>query len=225
MSASQEVQIEQRAYWLNFLQSTIPSSPESKSKWRVFVVGTKSEMADHSKNLVDPMPSWQQKWPNISFHDQHLVVSSFKMEGVRDLITALTHVCATIFRRHTTLIPKSYKALLHSIQTIPQDKCIVPIRYLKANYWIGGDKQFSVAVRYLHAIGRIILLGGNMVCTCPQIIPKITAEFISPELVRNKLSENYEVQILDEEQIGVVLNISKESERHVPPILIFFIIS
>ena len=35
------------------------------------------------------------------------------------------------------------------------------------------------------------------------------AEFISPLEVRNKLSENYDVQILDEEQIGVVLDISK----------------
>ena len=226
LSASQELQIEQRAYWLNFLQSTLPSNPDSKSKWRVIVVGTKSDES-HSKNLADAVLSWQQKWPNIPFHHQHFAVSSFKMDGVQALTKALQQVCATIFGQHTILIPKTYKALLESIQTIPLDKCIVQISQLKAAHWIGSDNQFSAAMRYLHSVGYIILLGSSLVCTCPQILPKITSEFISPEAVRNKLTENYNVQILDEEQIGVVLNIGKEtigypySSLIISPIFVF----
>ena len=217
LSASEEMQIEQRAYWLNFLQSTLPSSHESRSKWRVLVVGTKSEKAAPSKqHISDPMPSWQQKWPNIPFHDQHFMVSSFKNEGMKALLQGLTHVCATIFKQHTILIPRTYKVLLGSIQTIPQDKCIIPLAELKAVHWLGSHEQFDVAVKYLHAIGHVVVLGESLVCTCPQIIPKITAEFISPLGVRNRLSKNYDVQILDEEQIGVVLNIGKETAGYAP---------
>ena len=211
LSASEEMQIEQRAYWLNFLQSTLPASYESRSKWRVLVVGTKSEKAAPPGNIVDPVPSWQQKWPNIPFHDQHFVVSSFKNEGVKELTKGLKHVCATIFKQHTILIPRTYKLLLESIQRIPQDKCIIPVTELKAVHWVGDPGQFNIAVKYLHAIGHIVELGDGLVCTCPQIIPKITAEFISPLEVRNRLSKNYDVQILDEEQIGVVLNIGRDT--------------
>ena len=46
-------------------------------------------------------------------------------------------------------------------------------------------------------------------------------EFTSPEAARNRLSENYDVQILDEEPTGVVLNIGKETNRcdHYFPLL------
>ena len=218
LSASQEMQVEQRAYWLNFLQSTLPSSPENKSKWRVLVVGTKSEKANLPKNTSDPMPSWQQKWPDIPLHDQHFMVSSYKMKGVKVLTEALEHICATIFEQHTILIPITYKKLLRSIQSIPQDKCIIPVAELKAVHWLGSHEQFDVAVKYLHAVGHIVMLGEGLVCTCPQIIPKITAEFISPEAVRNRLSENYDVQILNEEQVGVVLNIGKATVGYVPAV-------
>ena len=162
LSASQEMQVEQRAYWLNFLQSTLPTSPENKSKWRVLVVGTKSEKASLPKNTSDLMSSWQQKWPDIPFHDQHFVVSSFKNEGVKALTKALEHICATIFKQHTILIPRTYKLLLESIQTIPQDKCIIPIAELKALHWLGSLEQFDVAVKYLHAIGHIVVLGRKL---------------------------------------------------------------
>ena len=92
-----------------------------------------------------------------------------------------------------------------------EDKCIIPLAELKAVHWLGDPGQFNIAVKYLHAIGHIVALGDGLVCTCPQIIPKITAEFISPLEVRNRLLKNYDVQILDEEQIGVVLNIGKET--------------
>ena len=216
LSASQEMQVEQRGYWLNFLQSTLTSSPENKSKWRVLVVGTKSEKATLPKKTSDSMPSWQQKWSDIPFHDQHFMVSSVKMRGVKALTRALEHICATIFEQHTILIPQTYKLLLGSIQAIPEDKCIIPLAELKADYWVGRHDEFDVAVKYLHAIGHIIMLGEGLVCTCPQIIPKITAEFISPLEVRNRLSKNYDVQILDEEQIGVVLNIGKATAGYAP---------
>ena len=214
LSATTEVQNEQRAYWFNFLQSTLPtsSSPESRSKWRVLAVGTKRDrVGNQLKTPPDPLPSWQQKWPNLPFHDQHFAVSSHGMDGVQALVKDLQLICSTIFKQYTVFIPKTYKLLLKSVQTIPESQCIIPISQLKAAHWLGTHQQFNLAVKYLHAIGRIILLGGSMVCIRPQIIPKITAEFISPLDVRKRLLTSYQIEILDEQQIGVILNICKET--------------
>src|SRR5271163_1772455 len=84
-SASQEVRNEQRAYWLNFLQSTLSAPSSTNSKWQVLVTGTKSDKSDSHKDSYDPIPSWQQNWPNLPFHKQHFIVSSFEMSGVRRL--------------------------------------------------------------------------------------------------------------------------------------------
>ena len=214
LSAAWEVQNNQRSYWLDFLQSTLPSPPDTRSKWRVIVVGTKSDESSNTKVPSDSTLSWQHKWHHLPLHHQHLTVSSFKMNGIQALTKVLEQVCGDIFKQHATLIPKIFKSLLQSIQTIPQDLCITSISHLKATFWRESDKQFNLALRYLHSIGQIIVLGGSLVCTAPQVIPKITAEFISPEQVRGRLSTNYEVEILDEKQIGMVLKISDKTTKY-----------
>jgi hypothetical protein len=213
LSASPELQNEQLSYWLNFLHSTLSGSPESKSKWRVMVVGTKHDMYQQ-KQLVDLIPTWQEQWPSLPLHKQHFVVSSYTMHGVKALLEALTHVCNTIFEQHTLAIPRTYKLLAKSIESITQDHCIIPVSQLKALHWAGQDNQFSLALKYLHSIGRIIVLGGALVCTSPQIIPKITAEFISPLEVRSKLLVNHNnIEVIAEQQIGVLLRVSQRTKE------------
>jgi hypothetical protein len=212
LSASLELQNEQLSYWLNFLHSNLSGSPESRSKWQVIIVGTKNDMSQQ-KHLGDPIPAWQAQWPILPLHKQLFMVSSHQMDGVQKLLTNLTLVCNTIFKQHTLAIPRTYKSLAKSIESIPHDHCIMPISQLKAMYWDGQNNQFSLAVKYLHSIGRIIVLGGSLVCTSPQVIPKITAEFISPVEVRSKLLINHKIEILTEQQIGMLLRVSKGTKE------------
>jgi hypothetical protein len=212
LSASSEFQNEQLSYWLNFLHSTLDGSPENRSKWQVIIVGTKHD-AGKQKHIVSPIPAWQAQWPILPLHNQHFRVSSHRMQGVKKLLKALTDVCNTIFKQHTCAIPKTYKLLAKSIASAPPDHCIIPISQLKAAHWDGQDNQFSVAMKYLHSIGRIIVLGQALVCTSPQIIPKITAEFISPVEVRSKLVVNHKVDILTEQQIGILLQVSERTKE------------
>jgi hypothetical protein len=212
LSASPELQNEQLSYWLNFLHSNLSGSPASQSKWQVIIVGTKDDVGQQ-KLLVDPIPTWQAQWPSLPLYKQHFAVSSHKMCGVKMLLKDLTGVCNTIFKKHTLAIPRPYKLLAKSIESITLDHCIIPISQLKASHWIGQNNQFSLAVKYLHSIGRIIVLGRAMVCTSPQIVPKITAEFISPVEVRSRLLVNHKVEILTEQQIGMLLRVSEGSKE------------
>jgi hypothetical protein len=212
LSASPEHQTAQLSYWLNFLHSSLSGPTENRSKWQVMIVGTKSDMRQPER-LIDPIPSWQEQWPILPLHKKHFMVSSHKMQGVQELLKDLTSVCNTILELHSLAIPRTYKALAESIKSVPLDKCILPISQLKASHWTGQDAQFSLAVKYLHSIGRIIVLGGALVCTSPQIIPKITAEFISPAEVRKKLLVSHKVEVLTEHQIGMLLQVSQGTKE------------
>jgi hypothetical protein len=57
------------------------------------------------------------------------------------------------------------------------------------------------------------MLGGTLVCMFPPSIPKIAAEFVSPEEVRAKLLVNYNVEILTEHQIGMLLRVSEGTKE------------
>jgi hypothetical protein len=214
LSASPELQSEQLSYWLNFLHSNLYGSPEGQSKWQVIIVGTKDDKSQQ-KHLVDPIATWQAQWPSLPLHKQYFVVSSHQMQGLKELMKALTDVCNTIFKKHTLAIPRTYKRLARSIESIPPDCCIVPISLVKAAHWDEQDNhnRFSLAMKYLHSIGRIIVLGQALVCTSPQIIPKITAEFISPVEVRSKLLVTHKIDILTEHQIGILLRVTEKTKE------------
>lgn len=212
-SLAAEEQNEQLSYWLNFLHSTLSVTPDTKSKWLVLIVGTKSDKCQREPR-DNPISSWQAQWPNLPLYHKHLTVSSHKKVGIKELLQELTLVCNTIFEKHTTWIPRAYKVLLESIKTIPPDQAIISISNLKAMHWLGKNDQFNLALKYLHSIGQIVVLRGALVCTTPQLIPKITAEFISPKQIRNKLLVNHKVEILDEQQIGVILNISEGTKEY-----------
>jgi hypothetical protein len=209
LSASPEQQNEQLSYWFDFLHSSLSGSTECKSKWQVLIVGTKIDLC-RPEHLIVNVSNWQAQWPNLPIYKQHFAVSSHKMNGVQELLKGLKQVCNMIFKQHTLLIPRTYKVFAESIKSIPLDCCTMPMSQLKAAHWVGQDNQFSVAVKYLHSIGRIIVLGGALVCTAPQIIPKITAEFISPVEVRSKLLVNNGVELLTEQQISVLLRVTKK---------------
>ena len=66
-------------------------------------------------------------------------------------------------------------------------------------------------IQYFHSIGQIVLIEkSGLVFTNPTLAPKIAAKFVSPEEVRFCLlkQEDENVQLLTEEDIGYLINIS-----------------
>lgn len=205
------IQLQQLSYWLDFLQSALPpSTSASKSKWKVIIVGTKLDLCTSPPVQRDTfVRSWQAKWADIPIYDTHFQVSSWLGEGVRVLLHAIEDTFSSIFTRHAIRIPKSYKTLLHSLQSIPEQQSVQSISDLCSSYSHGLPQlQFTLAIKYLHTIGRVVVLKGDRVCTAPKLITTIAAKFISPDDVRMKLATSEGVEILEEDQVGAVLTIS-----------------
>jgi hypothetical protein len=202
------IQNQQIKYWLDFLQSTLVISPESQSKSSVVIVGTKS---DNCKNLVPPdsIQSWRVMWSQLPIHNQQFSVSAHKNQGIHKFLNELERICNNIFDHHSLHIPQICKTLLEHFQSLPSEQFIVPISQ------IPDMPQFKTAIKYLHAIGQVILLKNDLICIKPHLIPKITAQFVSPKDVRDKLLVTHGVEILDKSHIGALLEIQEQNKEFI----------
>jgi hypothetical protein len=169
-SAPEDVQQDQISYWLDFLQSTLPSSSQFKSKWQVLIVGTKSDQCNTNQGQLQlPIsPSWEVLWPNLPLHNHQYIISSHQMVGVGNVVDKLEQICEKIFEEHSLLVPQEYNSLMDSIKAIPPDQSIILTSQLEEMCSWGSHDLF-LALKYFHAIGHIILLPDGLVCLCPQV--------------------------------------------------------
>lgn len=79
-----------------------------------------------------------------------------------------------------------------------------------------NEAVLNSALKYLHATGHLVLLG-DTVCAKAQVIVKMAADFISPEEVRKcvLIKGNHDVSLLEEKNVGVLLEISKVGSPYV----------
>ena len=212
LSADPQDQHEQLSYWLDFLQSTLgPSAAESHSKWRVVIVGTKLDKSNQSNSSINLIPSWKAQWPHLPLYEKHCVVSSHKRDGIDMLLQELQHICESIFSQHSLRVPNYFKQLQRCFQSISADQLLIHAsQFLEP--WRG--EKLLLALKFLHAVGQIIMLKDGSICPSPQLIPKITAEFVSPKKVRDKLLSVYQVEILDKQQIGAVLEVTGNNKEY-----------
>lgn len=216
-----EDQITQVNYWLNFLYSSLslPSSPASKDgKWKIFLVGLKSDLQKENLSFLQKtLQSWKKKWPRLPIWDQMFLVSSLNdIESVRSLFNVIGRECDRIFQKYSTVIPTIYRQVLTTIQSRPDDKCFAKEDDLFQQYKFNMDPTtFHRFLEYLHAIGRIVLFKNGVVCTNASLAPKIAANFVSPEAVRIQLLKKHtdNVQILGKEEIGCLLDIDTTSSE------------
>ncbi len=202
----------------------------SDKNWRVIIVGLKSDLKSEATFELSSLQSWQSQMPHLPFYCEKLFeVSSLQaQQSVQDLLESISSVCSEIFEKHAVLIPSSFRKLLKSIKetkdststgilSLSPSSNPVLITLGNLHQQLKGEGKcdmdlpsFKHALRYFHAIGQIVLLQNELVCTEPTIIPKLLAKFISPVEVQNRLlSKNSKVQILSQQQIGFVLQIDR----------------
>lgn len=105
------------------------------------------------------------------------------------------------------------------VMMLPHQQFFVSIAQLRTQYSLSStsngidDYLMRIILQYMHAIGSVVVVDDNTVCTDPTIIPKIVANFISPEEVRIKLFKERNIAILDEGNIKCLLNIAGSDER------------
>lgn len=80
------------------------------------------------------------------------------------------------------------------------------------------------ALRYLHAVGDIVLLPDGLICVRPPEISQLMAQFISPVDVQASLPHivNGHVEVLTSDQVGRVLTLTQGDPRFFNIVLFFF---
>jgi len=220
LSQSTEMQLDQVAYWLDYLNSALSLPPSSSkyhhnAKWVIMLVGLKKDLQNRLHKLQLPhLEVWQNQFTRLPILPRLFSVSSTKSESsVQELLTELQEQCKRIFSKHTMLIPSSYRKILQDLQNLPANSAIHKVELFESFAHGLTMEGFSVALQYLHTIGRIVLLKSGLVYPDSTIASKIAAKFVSPKEVQSSLLEPEGVEILSQAQVGFLLKVENCSKR------------
>jgi len=211
-----DAQRAQVQYWLDFLNSALSLPPvtskySGNSNWVIMLIGVKSDLQQIPACSLQQqhLETWQQSFPRLPLFPNLFHVSSKSSTGINDLLNTIESECIRIFSKHTTLIPASYCAIIKDLKTI-QGKSAVHQNELFCKYSHGlTPEDFNVAMQYLHAIGRLVVLKkSKLIFPDPSIATQTAAKFVSPEEVRARLLGTVGVEILAKEQVGYLLNVA-----------------
>ena len=211
-------------FWLQFLNSALPMTSQlASSKWKVMMVGLRSDEAHPSSNFTkQDIGYWQQRFKRLPLHKDELFAVSSKSSpaSVAHLLQAVESVCSAIFQAHCVRIPSSYRKMLEIIQSLPKEQhfsSIEDIRELVAARSAATttpdtlhQSVFLGAMKYFHATGHVVLLDKDTICIDPTVVPKVAANFISPESVRKRLIKKGDVTLLNEGDIQCILQIADQ---------------
>lgn len=223
LSRPLEEQTKQIAYWLDFLHSSLPLPQlptHTSSAWGILLVGLRADKQDPliPKIQLQHIAIWQKMWPRLSIiNPQIFEVSAVKSVGsVSQLLNIVDNVCEKLFSSHAMEIPTLYQTTLERIHShsSSSELALVTENALYANIADGIDRGvFSSIIQYLHSIGEIVYLTGGIICTDPQVVPKLAANFVSPEHVQLMLLRD-NIQVLTPEDVGYLLNIDNSDDRY-----------
>jgi hypothetical protein len=219
LSKSLDEQSKQLKFWLKFLNSALPL-PQSNStvidtaKWIIILVGLKSDCQESPELRFNSLDAWRRQFPRLPILPQLFYVSALKSEAsVMELKAAIERECERIFSNHTAMIPTTYRTILQELQSPHNHPSIHQDELLTRYPNILEKADFRVALQYLHAIGRIVVLKSGRVYPDAKIATHTAAKFVSPTDVSRKLLDAHQIQILDQDQIGYLLNINNSNTK------------
>lgn len=219
-------QLQQISYWLDFLNSSLPlphhqsNSSNLMPSAKIILIGLQSDKQKDFHITANPqqtLAAWQTRWNHLPIASTLFSVSSHtSISSVQTLLTFVTEECNQIFSIHSVRIPLLYHKILSQLPNHRNS----PIHWqdLFKEFSPGTDiteTSFQTMLRYFEGIGRIVWLPTGFVFTDPTVAPKIAAKFISPLEVRLSLlkQEDENVQILNEMEVGSLLNIRTENNE------------
>ncbi len=144
-----------------------------------------------------------------------LIPSSFRklLGSIKDISTSSNNIPHPLLSFSTGSSPSISSSLgVSQSDSGTTNTILLPFQQLHQflQHECGMDlASFKNALHYFHSIGHIVFLQNGMVCTAPTMIPKLLSKFISPTDIQNRLlSENPNVQILNQKEIGSILQIN-----------------
>lgn len=209
-------QLEQIVYWLDFLNSSLSLPPLSSTpKWTIILVGVRADEQQDFSIFENPsrIENWKTRWSRLPIYPKVFSVSSLKsMESVQTLLQCVEAECGHIFDKHATQIPSSYQTFLLKLKDMAKATPLISWNELFDKFKSEmkmTEMSFKTMLQYIQSIGRIVWLPNGTIFTDSATAPKIAAKFISPKVVSLALlkKETMNVQILDESEVGCLLNI------------------
>jgi hypothetical protein len=215
LSTPRKTQEDQLGYWLDFLNSALPLTQsnykyDTNTKWVIVPVGLRSDQQQPKVLRKSDLGALIDFFPQLPILPQLFLLSSTTSEkSVLELKDAIEAECSRIFSMHTALIPKSYHDILQDLMSPSNQPCVSLNQLFMRNLHGLDSGGFYIALQYLHAIGKIVLLKtARLVYPNANVASAIAANFVSPKKVRKRLRLKYEgIEILDTEQIGYLLNV------------------
>jgi hypothetical protein len=216
-------QITQITYWLDFLHSFLGSA-QSDSKWKVILVGTRADCHNSNQPRLSPelIQKWQKTWPHLPLHNKIFFTSKHDTSSFRQLLAVVKHEAQALMS--SMKVPKSFLSILKTLQTLQKVEghrnSITYINNLPIYY---TKEKLMPALQYLHAVGSIVLVGDDLICTDPSAISHMMSNFISPEYVQQTLPHvrHKKVEILSSDQVGKILMMEEDDPKYFNSSFIF----
>jgi hypothetical protein len=240
LSDTCETQYDQLAYWMDFLNSALPlpqgdNKYNKDAKWVILPVGLRSDLQQPEVLEQSDLDTLTASFPRLPIFPQLYYLSSVKSEtSVAELKNSIEAQCERIFATHAVLIPTSYRDILRDLRDPSSSHTTQLGKLFKHDPHGLTFSDFCVAMEYLHAIGKIVLLKkkgeeeeaeGGLVYSDANVASAIAASFVSPKKVRMKLRQKYGgVEILDKEQVGYLLNIKASTHDEYVSINFIFLL-
>lgn len=219
LAASEDEQIGQICYWLKYLNSHLRMKIPS---YDVILVGLRADKCEHlqaSAELVS-VESWKRKMPNLSIHHKTFQLSAHSDKAsLVSMLEELEQLFGNLFKAVSLKVPSVYCSMLNSIRQSNKllggiDSIQVDSKRVSYNLQLQGATLRGL--QYLHSIGEIILLPNVNYISDPARIASNMAMFVSPAKVRASLliREPGSPVLLSEQDIGVIVNVTRDSERY-----------
>lgn len=181
------------------------------------LVGTQSDLAKPTASLIasNPIPQWQKNWTLLPLHPELFITSRNNSATIDHLLDVVKQESQQIMSRFSKQVPIRYMLLLKTLQQRVQSKRrpFISINEISQS---DPEQHLMPGLRYLHAVGDIVMLPDGLVCTDPAQVSHMMSSIICPESVQLTLPHiaNGKMEILTSEQIGRVLTMKEEDEKY-----------
>lgn len=224
LGANQQEQLKQVSYWLDYLQSLLCPElisetirKEFLSKWRVILVGLRLDLLKSSSEIITAsIQQWKHLWSNLPLYNSIILTSKEDSTSVYQLWEIIQAECEAIMNKFTKQVPTAYLVILDHLRSAGRVHSTSLIRTNDFRLQSAAlQLKVPSALRYLHAVGDIILLPDGMICTQPASVAQMMAKFVSPESVQQSLPHIAagKLVVLTTEHVGRILMMNESDPK------------
>lgn len=222
LSSPPDQQRNQIKTWLQYLnsllclQSAVSPIKLDTAKWRVMVAGLKADKQQGFSQLTTTT-AYQNRFPALPLVAKVFHISTKgNPSTANELFSEINRQCKEVMDMHLRRIPTAYTDLQQDLLSIAStsNKPIIHTFTIinTVKRWKDNPGLMQRALRHLHMIGEIVMLGTDRIFTDPLWISQLMAKFISPDEIRDNLLWNdaNNTNLLSQQDVQCILGVSRD---------------